>query len=439
MMFIHGGHNSIESAGPLPGDSVPAYDGSDLAENGNIVVVTINYRLGALGFMAHPKLSMESPYHGSGNYGYMDQIQALKWVHNNIAAFGGNPNNITVFGLSNGGGAVLVLMTSPRTLGPLTGKALFHKAIIHSGVFDHMSLDDGEKTGYSLSGDKNINCLIAQDELKCLRDTRAENFVKAMQDRHGLDPIIDGHDLLDGSVLPESPIEVIRQGLHYRMPVLIGNAVEEVSRIHYDKSKDLHTEQGYKDKIKQTYGTAMLHDLLKLYPTSDYLDVIPDWVDEQGALRLRVTLQPSPRQAYNAIKADRQFVCPARTVLQELSKQALSTGQKEFVGRFLYTHTLLGSETSFYGASHGFDVSFVFGTFGFYGVTPTPDELTLNAKLQKTWADFARSGSPGDFWDRYDPSRDNYVMFNTSMSSGSQLRKRQCDYWDDIDKASGGG
>jgi hypothetical protein len=86
-------------------------------------------------------------------------------------------------------------------------------------------------------------------------------------------------------------------------------------------------------------------------------------------------------------------------------------------------------------------LAFVFGTpgFNFLGLTPTPDELILKAKVQKTWADFARTGSPGDFWDRYDPSRDNYVIFNTPMSSGSQLRKKQCDYWDDIDKASGGG
>jgi carboxylesterase type B len=227
--------------------------------------------------------------------------------------------------------------------------------------------------------------------------------------------------------LSRDPIDVISQGQHYRMPVLIGNVVEEVSWTHYDDSKDLHTEQDYIDKIKQDYVATVLHDLLKVYPTGDYLDVTPDWVDEQGALRLRITLQPSPRQAYNAIKADRQFVCPARTVLQ-----ALSTSQKEFVGRFLYTHTFLGPYGSFFGASHAFDLAFVFGAFKYLGLTPTPDERILKAKFQKTWADFAGSGSPGDLWDRYDPSRDNYVIFNSPMSSGSQLRKKQCDYWDMI-------
>jgi para-nitrobenzyl esterase len=414
MMFIHGGHNSTESAGPLPGDLVPVHDGSDLAQNGKVVVVTINYRLGALGFIGHPKLSMESLYPGSGNYGYMDQIKALHWVHNNITAFGGNPNNITVFGLSNGGGGVLVLMASPLTQG------LFHRAIIHSGVFDVLTLAEGENTGTSLSG--KINCQTAQDELKCMRDTPAKEIVEAMgRGGRGLDPIIDGFVLLD------SPINVIGQEKHHHMPVLIGNAVEEVSRIHYPDSKDLHTEQDYIEAVEMDYG-AYVPGLLTYYPVSDYLDVIQDWVDEQGVLRLRVSPQPSPRQAYNAIRADYQFVCPARSALQ-----ALSAHQSDFVGRFLYTHTLLGGlggMTGFYGASHGFDVVFVFGTFGFYDLKPTPDELTLKAKFQKTWADFARSGSPGGFWDRYDPSRDNYVMFNTPMSSGSQLRKKQCDYWD---------
>jgi len=324
-------------------------------------------------------------------------------------------------------------MTSPLTADLLTGKPLFHKAIIHSGVFDSLSLDDGEKTGYSLSGDKHINCLTDPNELKCLRDTPAENFVKAMgSGGRGLDPIIDGY-VLDPS-FGSSPTDVVRNGFHYPMPVLIGNVVEEVSWTHYDDSKDLHTEGQYIDMVNKTYKPNA-DGVLKHYPTGDYLDVTPDWVDGQGALRLRITLQPSPRQAYNAIKADKQFVCPARTVLKELAQHALSANRSDFVGRFLYTHTFLGGlkgSSGFYGASHGFDLAFVFGkpAFDFLGLTPTPDELTLKAKFQQTWADFARSGSPGGFWDRYDPSRDNYVMFNAPMSSGSQPRKKQCDYWD---------
>jgi para-nitrobenzyl esterase len=423
MMFIHGGHNEIDSAGPLRQGEIAPWDGSDLAQNGKVVVVTINYRLGALGFIAHPKLSNESAnasgYHGSGNYGYMDQIQALKWVSRNIAAFGGNPNNITVFGQSNGGGGVLILMTSPLSQG------LFHKAISHSGVFDSQSLADGENVGISLS--KQIGCQGDPDELKCMRDKPVDKIVQA-NPAGKFDPVIDGH------VLTDSPIELIHNGKYQHMPVLIGNVVEEVSWIKWKKSKDLHTEKDYIDKVKETYTPPAADGILKHYRIKDYLDLVPYWADEKLLLRPRVTPQPSPRRTYNAILTDVRFLCPARTVLR-----ALSAHQSEFVGRFLYTHTLEGPPTThsmaglaltFFGASHAFDSIVMFGSFDAYDLTPTLDESALKKKFQKTWADFARSGFPGGFWNRYDASRDDYVMFNTPMSGGSRLRKEQCHFWD---------
>jgi para-nitrobenzyl esterase len=424
MMFIHGGHNEIDSASPLTlGEKTP-WDGSDLAQNGNngnVVVVTINYRLGALGFIAHPKLSKESGYDGSGNYGYMDQIQALKWVSRNIAAFGGNPNNITVFGQSNGGGSVLILMTSPLSQG------LFHKAISHSGVFDSQSLDDGENVGITVS--EKIGCRTAPDELKCMRDAPVKDILKADPKPGKFDPVIDRHVLLD------SPIKLIQDGKYQHMPVLIGNVVEEVSWLKWKKSKDLHTEKDYIDQVKQIYTPPAADGILKHYRTKDYPpELVPYWADEKGLLRRRFTPQPSPRRAYNAILTDVRFLCPARTVLR-----ALSAHQSEFVGRFLYTHTLEGPPTThrmdglaltFFGASHAFDSIVLFGSFDVYDLTPTLDEKILKASFQKTWADFARSGFPGVFWNRYDASRDNYVMFNKPMSGGSQLSKEQCRFWD---------
>jgi len=211
----------------------------------------------------------------------------------------------------------------------------------------------------------------------------------------------------------------------------MGNAAEETSYIYYEESKDLHTEQGYIKEVKAHYPP----DLLNLYVPGDYLDFVVDYVEMEGRLQPRVTLRPSPRKAYNAISADHWFVCPARSFAQ-----ALSANQSEFVGRFLYTHVLPGP-LGFYGASHGFASVFVFGTFGYYEDkqwNPTPDELILRTKFQKTWGDFARWGSPGAFWNRYDAAQDNYVMFNTSMSSGTQLRTRQCDHWDEVDRPAAG-
>ncbi len=285
----------------------------------------------------------------------MDQIQALKWVSHNIAAFGGNPNNITVFGQSNGGGGVLILMTSPLSQG------LFHKAITHSGVFDSQPLRPvgeqqvGEQTGISLS--KQIGCDGDPDELKCMREAPLTKILLA--DPGKFDPVIDGH------VLTNSPIKLIQNGKYQHMPVLMGNTVEEVSFLKYGDSKDLHTEQEYIDKVKRTYKPPkypanFADGILKHYRIKDHVDLVPYWADEKGVLRPRVTSQPSPRRTYNAILADGRFICPARTILR-----ALSAHQSEFVGRFLYTHTIEGPPNlqgisglalSFFGASHAFEL-----------------------------------------------------------------------------------
>ena len=401
MVFVHGGHDATGSAG-VTENGVAAYDGSELAQNGNVVVVTINYRLGALGFIAHPELSRESGYAGSGNYGYMDQIQALNWVRRNVAAFGGDPDNVTLFGQSSGGGGVMVLLASPLSRG------LFHRAIIHSGQFAIQDLKKAEGDGLSFS--KALNCQSAPDELKCMRTKSASEIVVALPGGHASGGSARGPShflpVVDGWILPHSPLEIIRAGMHHHVPVLIGNAAEETSWIYYNESINIHTDQEYIDTVKKNYG-KIASEVLNLYPSGDY---------------------PSPRQAYNAISADHLFVCPAQRLTQ-----AVSGSQSDFVGRFLYTHVLSGP-LGFFGASHGFDLLFVFGTFGIYQLTPTPDEVTLKEKFQKTWTDFARSGRPGDFWNRYDASQDNYAIFNTPMSSGSQLRTKQCDYWSPVGK-----
>jgi para-nitrobenzyl esterase len=404
LVFIHGGHNSTESAGWIM-NGVAAYDGSDFAQNSNVVVVTINYRLGALGFIAHPALSEESGYHASGNYGHMDQIRALKWVSRNIAAFGGDPNNITLFGRSSGGGGIEVLMASPLARG------LFHRAIIHSGQFRAQDLKHAHDTGASLS--IRLDCESQSDNshiLQCMRSKSATEIVLAMPGGH-LAGSVNGPTLflpvVDGRILPDFPLEIIRRGEHYHVPVLIGNVAEETSWIYSDDSKDIVTEQDYSNTVKMKYGDAMLTQLLNLYPASDY---------------------QSPRQAYNAISADHWFVCPAQRLVQ-----AVSTSQSEFVGRFLYTHVFSGPP-GFFGASHGYDLLTMFGAFGALPLTPTLDELTLKDKFQKTWADFAKSGNPGSFWNRYDSALDNYAIFNTPMLSDTQLRTKQCEYWYPPDK-----
>ena len=156
------------------------YDGEELARKG-IVVVTLNYRLGILGFFAHPELTKESRYHASGNYGLLDQNAALRWVHRNIVAFGGDPNEVTIFGQSGGAFSVTAQVVSPLS------KGLFRAAIVESGGIgsgfartELLSLEDGEKAGVKFAesvGARSLAELRAMSAEKVLSDGSAESNV----------------------------------------------------------------------------------------------------------------------------------------------------------------------------------------------------------------------------------------------------------------------
>jgi para-nitrobenzyl esterase len=153
MVWIHGGD--------LTAGESDDFDASRLVDIGGVIVVTINYRLGALGFLAHPELTAESPNHASGNYGILDQQFALKWVQRNIRAFGGAPANVTVFGQSAGGLSVLSNMASPGAAG------LFHRAILQSGAYELVlpTLANGEAQGAAFAS--NVGC--SSQSIQCLR------------------------------------------------------------------------------------------------------------------------------------------------------------------------------------------------------------------------------------------------------------------------------
>ena len=203
MVWIHGG-------GFFSGASdEKRHDGSALASKG-VVLVAINYRLGVLGFLAHPELTAESPRHASGNYGLMDQIAALRWVKDNIAAFGGDPNNVTIFGESAGSFAVSELMASPLAGG------LFHKAI-------------GESGGAFRQGGLSVSTLAAAEKrgsdfataagAKSLADLRAlspAQLVAAVGNGPGFSPNLDGY------VLPADPLEVFTAGHQAKVPLMAG-------------------------------------------------------------------------------------------------------------------------------------------------------------------------------------------------------------------------
>jgi len=397
IVFIHGGSN-VRGSASQPGmdKDVFLYDGSSLAQK-NVVVVTLNYRLGTLGFIGHPKLSETSGYKGSGNYAYMDQIQALKWVQRNIAVFGGNPSNVTLLGHSAGAKGVWVLMSSPLS------KGLFHGAIVHSAVREGARRqDEADDVGQQLS--KRLGCLNAPDELACMRGKSAEEVVGAMPSGPGSR---NYGAVVDRKVLEATPIAVMQGGQHHHVPILQGNVADEMSTLGVGPT-DIDTEEKYETAVKSLASKmgASASEMLQLYPSSEY---------------------PAPHKAYNALRADMEYLCPSRRVLT-----AISGKQTEFVGRFFYTHTFSGGPNVQFGAAHGFELLFVFDSLRGARVPPTNDELALVKMFQDTWSSFARTGTPPAFWKRYDAQKDNYAIFDTTMSEAEGLHAKRCKLWDTL-------
>ena len=202
MVWIHGGAFTA-------GES-DDFDASDLASTGNVVVVTVNYRLGVLGFLAHPALTAEAPDRTSGNYGILDQQLALRWVQQNIHAFGGNPHNVTIFGQSAGGLSVVANMTSPSAHG------LFHKAIVQSGTYELVlpSLAAGEGQGTEFAS--NVEC--SDQTAQCLRSLTVQ---KILSNQISVGPVVDG------VVLPLPLQTAAATGQFSHVPVINGSNHDE--------------------------------------------------------------------------------------------------------------------------------------------------------------------------------------------------------------------
>ncbi len=262
MVWIHGGSFETGSG------SMAIYDGRNLAARG-VVVVTINYRLGPFGFLAHPSLSAESPHGVSGNYGLLDQIAALEWIQRNIAGFGGDPGNVTVFGESAGAISILDLLVSPLASG------LFHRAISQSGIL----LDDGfgvSTTGTLEQGESAGEAFAARlgvsdssDALARLRTKTADELLAAMT------AVAPGTALLeqglvwkpvaDGYVLPDRPSRLWAAGERHNVPLLIGSNADEGNTF----LSGLSVAKGdYESLMAQIFGMHV-QEALALYPPEE--------------------------------------------------------------------------------------------------------------------------------------------------------------------------
>ncbi|RXK86007.1 carboxylesterase/lipase family protein [Filimonas effusa] len=235
LVYFYGG-------GFIAGDaSEPRYDGESMARRG-IVTVTVNYRLGVFGFLAHPELSAEAPYHASGNYGLLDQAAALKWVYENIASFGGDPKRITIAGESAGSISVSAQMASPLSKDLLAGAIGESGSLL--GAFPPVSLENGETTG------KQFAQLVHAGSLQALREMNADTLLQAAA-RSGAYRF---SSVVDGYFFPESPKDIYAKGNQASIPLLAGWNNEEMNyRMILGNEKPTITN--YEKAVRRLYGS----------------------------------------------------------------------------------------------------------------------------------------------------------------------------------------
>ncbi|GAA2208328.1 carboxylesterase family protein [Nonomuraea monospora] len=247
MVWVHGGGN-------LTGDSA-LYDGAKLAVEGGVVVVTVNYRLGVLGWLAHPALEAGERYQ-SGNYGLLDQQAALRWVRRNIAAFGGDPGNVTLFGESAGGADTCANLASPTAAG------LFHRAIpqSYSCAWPTRTEQEAETAGAQFAAA--VGC----SDAACLRALPVPTMLESYQEQNPY--AVAGAD----HVLPAQPYEAFASGRYNRMPIIHGNTLDEMRLFLSLQFPQPITVEEYEGFVRATYGDDA-EAVLARYPASAYPDL----------------------------------------------------------------------------------------------------------------------------------------------------------------------
>ena len=408
LVFFHGGGAAGYAAGSAADQYPPGrylYDGADFAAKANAVVVTLDFRIGAMGFLAHPSFGAHT-----GNYGVLDQIFGLKWVKTNIVAFGGDRSRVLVFGQSMGADAVCNVVASPLA------KGLMSAALMESGGCSSV-LTAATAAAFAQTFAQKAGCDTAADPAACMRALDASTVNTEFPEPSGADP---WHYLpyVDGYVLPDVPSKVIASGAHNHVPFVVGSNSEETGPDYFDQFPKGMTEEQYEALALAAAGNdrALADQVLALYPASAY-----------GG---------DPRAAAIAATTDYSFGCKARFIARAFAK-----GQSEPVWRYYFTHHVHGVDAP-KGAWHGLEYFFLlqYLTFpqpaGQYYV-PTPGEQALADSLDGYWSRLA-SGDPNGggavAWPRYDATSDAYLQIDETSQAGAGLRTKECDFWDTLAK-----
>lgn len=405
MVWFHGGAHTGGYA------HVKIFDGTQLARMG-VVLVSVNYRLGSLGFLAHASLARESAHNSAGNYGLHDKIAALGWVRDNIAAFGGDPNNVTIFGQSAGSSSVCFLQASPLA------KGLFHKAIGQSASCvgpDAATPEDprGLKRGAALAQAAGI-APGAEDSLALLRALSPEALLQAELDAGWSGRLI----VEDGWLLPEPATTIFAEGRHNAVPLLVGSAGNEGERL-FPVSAELTRRQLRRD-LTATYG-AQANAVFDAY--ADDIRVSPGFGAREIATDRFMAWGMRTWARYNQRAGGRTYLYFMEHVPPAFHLYWPENPQLELPG---------GPRSA--GAYHSGDLAFVFGNVGLVGLHWTDADRQVARAMSSSWVRFAMTGNPSDpfapVWPRYTPESHSTKVFAVPERVEPGVRRSKLDLFD---------
>jgi para-nitrobenzyl esterase len=379
LVWIYGGGLNSGSA------NCDIYDGEEMAKKG-VVFVSINYRVGVMGFMAHPELSKESGYNSSGNYGFLDQIAALKWVQKNIASFGGDPNNVTIAGQSAGAFSVNAMIASPLA------KGLFHKAIPQSGglLSTRFSQNLAESEQQGLKFMEKVNCTSITE----LRKKSADEIQKASN----LQGFGRFGTTMDGYVLPTNIMEHFKNGKHNQVPIMTGWVTGDGSLMGAPKT----TLDDYKKEALTQYGEKV----------DEFFNIFPATTDEEAKeAKLKLGLLGFAGMPSHLL--------------------ATFTNKPSYLYHFSHVPP---DKPNFpnYGAFHTSEVPYALHTLH----TWKRDWQQLDKDLENTmasyWVNFAKTGNPNGAglpeWKTYDKQTGNIMVLGDKTNIKQGLFKKEFDF-----------
>ena len=407
LVWIHGGGNQNgATSDPVPG--VPErlfYDGHSFAENHGVVMVSLNYRLGVLGYFSHPELRDEgSP---SGNQGLLDQKMALEWVRDNIAAFGGDPENVTLFGESAGARNVCFHVVSPGSRG------LFHRAISESGDCTGSSRTRAQAESEGDVFAEAVGCSDSGDVLACLRNKPAGDLINAKEPGEappagpgggsysGRAQLWDFRPTADGDVIPRLPRDLFLAGEIARVPYIMGTNNEEGGLAHLT-APPAETDEDFQGALERRFG-AFASRVAETYPVSKF---------------------PTPNAALIRVTTDERYAC----AVQDFAERATAAGLEVHAYNFNMPYVITGLAPL--GPAHAAELTYVFNSLR----EDQPEGADkVSALMQGYWSRFAKAGDPNGAgtptWPKFDAVKKTRLGIAADPAPIENFRSAECAMW----------